>query len=214
MSLILWGSERGNSPYVLSCFVALHEKQLPFELRTLSLQNGEHRQPPFVGLSLTARVPVLLDGDLSLSESSAIVEYLDEKFPPPTYARVLPVDTVHRARARQVMAWVRSDVSALREERPTDYVFLPPAVVGSPPPLSPAGQAAAEKVVRVAGSLIPDAGGSLFDGWSIADTDLAMMLWRLSRTGYPLPAKVRDFADREWERPAVQAFVTLPRPPG
>ena len=130
MSLILWGSERGNSPYVLSCFVALREKQIPFELRTLSLQKGDQHQPPFVALSLTARVPVLVDGDLSLSESSAIVEYLDEKFPPPTYARVLPVDTVHRARARQVMAWVRSDVAALREERPTEYVFLPPAVVG------------------------------------------------------------------------------------
>lgn len=212
MSLILWGSELGNSPYVLSCFVALREKQIPFELRTLSLQRGEHRQAPFVGLSLTARVPVLVDGDLALSESSAIVEYLDEKFPPPTYARVLPVDTVHRARARQVMAWVRSDVQALREERSTEYVFLPPAVVGAPPSLSSDGQEAAEKVVRVADSLIPDGGGPLFDAWSIADTDLAMMLWRLSRTGYPLPPKVRDFADREWERPAVREFAALPRP--
>ncbi len=188
MSLILWGTEMGNSPYVLSCFVALREKQIPFELRTVSLQKGDHRQPPFVTLSLTARVPVLVDGDLSLSESSAIVEYLDEKFPPPTYARVLPVDTVHRARARQVMAWVRSDVAALREERSAEYVFLPAGRrrrrrrrCRLP------GQEAAEKVVRVASSLIPDGGGPLFDGWCIADTDLAMMLWRLSRTGYPLP---------------------------
>ena len=137
MSLILWGSELGNSPYVLSCFVALREKQVPFELRTLSLQKGEQHRPSFVALSLTARVPALVDGDLTLSESSAIVEYLDEKFPPPTYARVLPVDTVHRARARQVMAWVRSDVAALREERPTEYVFLPPAVVGRRPRCRP-----------------------------------------------------------------------------
>ncbi|HSS38846.1 MAG TPA: glutathione S-transferase N-terminal domain-containing protein, partial [Polyangia bacterium] len=79
MSLILWGSELGNSPYVLSCFVALREKQVPFELRTLSLQKGEQHRPSFVALSLTARVPALVDGDLTLSESSAIVEYLDEK---------------------------------------------------------------------------------------------------------------------------------------
>jgi len=238
MSLILWGSELGNSPYVLSCFVALREKQIPFELRTLSLQKGEQHRPPFVELSLTARVPVLVDGDLSLSESSAIIEYLDEKFPPPTYARVLPVDTVHRARARQVMAWVRSDVGPLREERSTEYVFdltgtlggfleppattplgkaqlrqrVPPAVVGAPGPLSPAAQQAADKVVRVATSLIPDGGGPLFDAWCIADTDLAMMLWRLSRTGYALPPKVREFADREWDRPSVREFVALPRP--
>ncbi len=211
MSLILWGSELGNSPYVLSCFVALREKQIPFELKRVSLQRGEQHQPSFVDLSLTARVPVLVDGELSLSESSAIVEYLDEKFPPPTYARVLPVDTVHRARARQVMAWVRSDVMALREERSTEYVFSPEAA-GAPPPLSPAGQQAAEKVVRVASSLIPDGGGPLFDAWSIADTDLAMMLWRLARTGYRLPTKVRDFADREWDRPSVREFAALPRP--
>ena len=66
--------------------------------------------------------------------------------------------------------------------------------------------------MRVADSLIPAGGGPLFDAWSIADTDLAMMLWRLSRTGYPLPAKLRDFADREWDRPSVRAFVALPRP--
>ena len=75
-----------------------------------------------------------------------------------------------------------------------------------------AGQRAAEKVVAVANALIPEGGGPLFDAWSIADTDLAMMLWRLSRTDYPLPAKVRDFADREWERPAVREFAALPRP--
>lgn len=212
MSLILWGNEMATSPYVLSCFVTLREKQIPFELRAISLQRRAHQAPPFVQLSLTSRVPVLVDGDLALSESSAIVEYLEEKFPPPGHARVLPVDTIHRARARQVMAWVRSDVMALREERPTDYVFGAPTVSGQPPPLSEAGRRAADKVVGIATALIPEGGGPLFDAWCIADTDLAMMLWRLSRTGYPLPPKVRAFADREWERPAVREFAALPRP--
>ena len=76
MGLVLRGSEMGNSPYVLSCFVALREKGLPFETRAVALQRGAQHQPAFVATSLTARVPVLEDGDLSLSESSAIVEYL------------------------------------------------------------------------------------------------------------------------------------------
>jgi glutathione S-transferase len=122
---------------------------------------------------------------------------------------VLPADLTRRARARQVMAWVRSDVGALREERSTEYVFLQPP---APPPLSAAGQRAAEKVVRIAGALVPEDGGPLFDDWCIADTDLAMMLWRLSRTGHPLPAKLLSFANAQWERPSVQAFVTQPRP--
>ena len=79
-------------------------------------------------------------------------------------------------------------------------------------PLSNAGQRAADKVIRIAGTLVPESGGPLFGAWCIADTDLAMMLWRLSRTGYPLPAKLRAFADAQWERPSVREFVAKPRP--
>ncbi len=211
MSLVLYGSEMWNSPYVLSCFVALREKNLPFETRIVALHRGAQHEAAFVGASLTARVPVLVDGALSFSESSAIVEYLEDRFPAPGHARVLPEDIGQRARARQVMAWVRSDVGALRDERSSEYVFFSPTAV-APPPLSDVGKRAAEKVVRIATTLIPASGGPLFGTWCIADTDLAMMLWRLSRTGYPLPDKVRDFADAEWERPSVREFVGMPRP--
>jgi glutathione S-transferase len=212
MSLVLYGSEMWNSPYVLSCFVALREKNLPFETRIVALQRGAQHEAAFVDASLTARVPVLVDGALSISESSAIVEYLEDRFPSPGHARVLPADISQRARARQVMAWVRSDVGALRDERSSEYVFFPPNALASPPPLSAVGQRAAEKVVRIATTLIPASAGPLFGAWCIADTDLAMMLWRLSRTGYPLPDKVRDFADAQWEHPSVRAFVAMPRP--
>jgi len=212
MSLVLHGSEMGNSPYVLACFVALREKGLPFEMRAVSLQRGAQHEPMFVATSLTARVPVLEDGGLSLSESSAIVEYLEEAYPPPSYPRLLPADLHARARARQVMAWVRSDVGALREERSSEYVFFPRDRLEPPGPLSPDGQAAAEKVVRIASRLIPDGAGPLFGPWCIADTDLAMMLWRLWRTDFPLPGKLRLYAETEWARPSVRAFVEQPRP--
>jgi glutathione S-transferase len=213
MSLVLFGSEMWNSPYVLSCFVALREKRLPFEMRIIDLQRGQQHAADYVGASLTARVPTLVDGGLSVSESSAIIEYLEDKFPAPEHPRLLPADIAARARARQVMAWVRSDVGALREERPSDHVFFPAGSVPPPSPLSKAGQRAAEKVVRIASALVPAGGGPLFGGaWSVADTDLAMMLWRLSKTGYDLPASVRAFADAEWERPAVREFAAMPRP--
>lgn len=212
MSLILYGSEMWNSPYVLSCFVALREKRLPFQMRIIALQRGEQHASAYVDASLTSRVPTLVDGALSVSESSAIIEYLEDKFPAPEHPRVLPADLAARARARQVMAWVRSDVGALRDERSSEHVFFPPGSIPAPAPLSAAGQRAAEKVVRIASALVPDGGGPLFGAWSVADTDLAMMLWRLSKTGYALPAKVRAFADAEWERPSVREFVAMPRP--
>jgi glutathione S-transferase len=212
MALVLYGSEMWNSPYVLSCFVALREKRLPFEMRTIALHTGAQHAPAYVDVSLTARVPALVDGDVSLSESSAIVEYLEDRFPAPEHPRVLPADVAQRARARQIMAWVRSDVGALRDERSTEYVFFEPSAVPSPPPLSAAGRRAADKVVRIATALVPEDGGPLFGAWCIADTDLAMMLWRLSRTGHPLPDKLRVFADAQWARPSVREFVAKPRP--
>ncbi|MDB4979343.1 MAG: putative glutathione S-transferase [Myxococcales bacterium] len=203
-----------NSPYVLSCFVALREKRLPFDMRIIALQRGEHREPDYVASSLTARVPTLVDGALSISESSAIVEYLEDKYPAPAHPRALPADLGQRARARQLMAWVRSDVGALRDERSSEHVFFRPGAVAPPAPLTEEGRSAAKKVVRIASAVIPEGGGPLFGGaWSIADTDLAMMLWRLWKTGYELPAKVRTFAEAEWARAAVREFAGMPRPP-
>ena len=108
---------------------------------------------------------------------------------------------------------MRSDLGALREERSSEYVFCPANAVPPLAPLTEAGQRAAEKAVRVASRVIPDGGGPLFGGaWCVADTDLAMMLWRLWKTGYALPEKLRAFAAAEWEREAVREFVAMERP--
>src|SRR5262245_6273748 len=98
------------SPYVCAAFVALTEKGLPFETREVKLHEREQKTASFVAASVTARVPVLEHGSLRLSESSAIVEYLDEAFPPPRHPAMLPADRRERARARQIMAWIRSDL--------------------------------------------------------------------------------------------------------
>src|SRR5690349_18648534 len=143
--LVLYADRFFISPYVFSCFVALREKNLPFELRTVGLDRKEQRTPAYERQSLTARVPLLCHGDFLLSESSAIVEYLEEAFPSPKYTRLLPENQRDRARARQVMAWLRSDLLALRDERPTSTFFYERASQ----PLSSAGQEAAQKLLRV-----------------------------------------------------------------
>ncbi len=211
--LILFGNSMWTSPYVLSAFVALTEKRLPFEVRLVALQEAAHRSADYVQTSFTARVPALVDGEFSLSESSAIVEYLEDRWPAPGHPPVLPGDLRDRARARQVMAWVRSDLGAIREERSAEYVFYPHDTLPPHAPLSSSARRALDKLVSVAERLIPADGDSMFGEWCIADTDLAMMLQRLVKTGEPLPHQVRLFAEREWQRPSVQAFVKAPRPP-
>src|SRR5262249_29784967 len=57
------------SPYVFSCFVALHEKGLPFETAPIALQDREQHDPTYRDRSLTARVPAIDDGGFWLSES-------------------------------------------------------------------------------------------------------------------------------------------------
>src|SRR4051812_1234294 len=111
------------SPYSYSAFVALTEKGLPFEAVELALDKGEQLQGTYPKQSLTGKIPCLDDAGFWLPESSAIVEYLDERFPAPQYARLMPDQVKDRARARMVMAFCRSDMTALREERPTSTMF-------------------------------------------------------------------------------------------
>jgi glutathione S-transferase len=210
--LVLHGNDMWTSPYVLSVFVALTEKGLPFQVRTVALHEGAQRSAAYLETSFTARVPALVDGNFSLSESSAIVEYLEEKWPPPGHPALLPRDLQRRARARQIMAWVRSDLMPIREERSAEYVFYPHDRLPPAKPLSRTAQRAARKLVTFAERLVPPDAGPLFGAWCIADTDLAMMLQRLLCTNEAVPGRLRAYAEREWQRPAVQGFVTHERP--
>jgi glutathione S-transferase len=208
--LTLYVDIRRASPYVMSVFVTLHEKELPFTIRLVNLKTREHHQLAYLEASLTARVPALKHGDFTLSESSAITEYLDERFAPPAHRAVYPVDLQARARARQIQAWLRSDLMPIREERSTEVIFFG----DKRPPLSREGKAAAERLFAVAESVLPPGGTNLFGEWSIADTDLALMLNRLVMHGDPVPERLAAYARHQWQRPSVQRWVQQPRQAG
>jgi glutathione S-transferase len=188
------------SPYAMWAFVALKEKRLPFTLKTVDLAAKQHHETGYEHLTLTGKVPALVHGDFALAESSAIIEYLEDVFPSPP---VLPADARQRARARQLQAWIRSDLTALREERPTTVIFKAPA----DKPLSEAGRAAADKLIRVAASLLGEGAGHLFGDWCIADTELALTLNRLAANGDAVPENLWRYVQAQWARPSVQAWL-------
>lgn len=194
-----------TSPYAMSVFVALREKGLAFETLTLDLDAGQNQAADYVQRSLTQRVPTLVDGDFALSESSAITEYLDQAYPE---TRVYPADVQQRARARQVQAWLRSDLLPIRQERSTLVVFCGQ----KRPPLSAEAQAAATKLISAAQALLADNREYLCGQWSIADVDLAVMLNRLILNGDAVPAELVAYAQRQWQRPSVREWVDLRRP--
>ena len=203
--VILYVNSQYSSPYALSVYATLIEKRVPFELRTVDLAAGEHLAQDYARLSLTSRVPTLAVGEFSLSESSAIVEYLEDAFPSPEFPSVYPASPEQKARARQIQAWVRSDLGALREERPTTVIFGDKNAA----PLTPQGRQAAEKLLAVADRLIDDQGNHVFGSWSIADVDLSVMLNRLYANGDPVPAKVKAYVDRQASRPCVEQWWAL-----
>ncbi|WP_374581311.1 glutathione transferase [Pseudoduganella sp.] len=201
MSLKLYVDSQFTSPYAISAFVALREKGLDFELETVDLEAGKNKELSYTGKALTGRVPCLVHNDFMLTESSAITEYLEEMFPAPEHRALYPVLPQKRAIARQIQAWVRSDLLALREERSTYTVFYKRAEQ----PLSPAAQAAADKLVHLAERVID--GPYLFGRWCIADTDLAIMLSRLVMNGDPVPQKLKDYVAHQWQRESLQDWL-------
>jgi glutathione S-transferase len=206
--LILFGDKDLASPYVMSVGIALAEKGLPYELERIDLSRKENLDDTYRTRSLTARVPTLVHGDFSLSESSAIDEYLEDRFPPPDYPPIYPFDLEKRARARQVQAWVRSDLMPIRIERNTTVVFFGARLK----PLSAEAQESASRLFSAVDALLPSGAENLFGDWCIADTDLALMLNRLAMHEDVMPDRLRDYARQQWSRPSVKDWLALDRP--
>ena len=204
-AITLWSDSDFFSPYVMAVYVALHEKGLPFSLKTVDLDKGANNQNNWRGYSLTRRVPVLEIDGFELSESSAITEYLEERFAPPEYERIYPHDLQKRARARQIQAWIRSDLMPIREERGTDVIFAG----AKKAPLSEKARDAAAKLFAIAGDLLSHGKPNLFGEWCIADADLALMLNRLVMHGDDVPELLANYATFQWQRSSVQRYVAL-----
>ena len=193
------------SPYALSAFVALRVKGLDVELDTIDLATRQNLDDDFFQTSVTSRVPTLIVDNFSISESSAIAEYLEELQPTPN---LYPQNIQDRAKARQIQAWLRSDLLALRQDRPTEVIFCKPTAEK----LTPAGKVAADKLIKSATLLLKDSKSNLFGSWSIADVDLALMLNRLIFNGDPVPSLLKQYAAQQWQHPAIQEWMAIKRP--
>ncbi|HKE16987.1 MAG TPA: glutathione transferase [Kofleriaceae bacterium] len=206
--LTLYGDALWESPYVFSAFVSLREKRLEFETKTFDLDRGEHRQPSFTEPTITGKVPALEHDGFWLTESLAIVEYLEERFPAPQHPAILPSSVEDRARARQLLGWLRFGTDLLRAERPTSSIYFEPVRT----PLSQRARANADALVRFTERLLSPGATALFSTWTVCDAELALMLRRLLANGDAVPERIRAYADAVWARPSVRAYVERERP--
>jgi glutathione S-transferase len=100
----------------------LKELDADFEFVPVNLRAGEHRRPDFLRLNPAGKVPVLVDGDLVLTESAAIVLYLAEKY---SDKGLLPSDPCERAQAYR---WILFAMTELEQPlwRIARHTFLYP----------------------------------------------------------------------------------------
>jgi glutathione S-transferase len=81
------------------------ESGLEVDEQLVDLMTGEHYQEPFASFNPNRLVPVLEDGDLRLTESSAILKYLADKISSPLY----PKDLRERAKVNEIMDWFNTN---------------------------------------------------------------------------------------------------------
>ena len=86
------------SPISRRVWLALCEKEIPFTSHIVNLKDGEQRSPEFLALNPFHHVPVIVDGDLRLFESIAILDYLEAEYPTPSL-----VPETHAAQAQMKM---------------------------------------------------------------------------------------------------------------
>ncbi|HKO94227.1 MAG TPA: glutathione S-transferase family protein [Polyangiaceae bacterium] len=81
------------------------ESGIKVEEQVVDLMQGEHLQAAFAAINPSKMVPVLEDGDLRLTESSAILKYLADKVESPAY----PKDLKKRAKVNEAMDWFNTN---------------------------------------------------------------------------------------------------------
>jgi maleylacetoacetate isomerase len=101
--------------------IALALKGLPWTPSYVHLVRGggEQHGEDYRKLNPQGRVPLLVDGDLTLSQSLAIIEYLDELHPTPA---LLPPDAAGRARVRSLAQLIACDIQPLQNISVTRYL--------------------------------------------------------------------------------------------
>ena len=116
--LTLYDYYRSTASYRVR--IALNLKNLTYEKKSIHLLEGEHRLPDYLAINPQGLVPVLQLADgTTLSQSLAIIAYLDETFPNPP---LLPANPLEKAQVRSLALTVACDIHPLNNVRVTQYL--------------------------------------------------------------------------------------------
>jgi glutathione S-transferase len=156
--------------------------------------------------SSAAKVPVLIDGDISIWDSLSIAEYLAERFPE---KNLWPADVGARAHARSICAEMHSGFTRLRGQMPMNVTAVLPGMGWNTGVQGDVDRIAAiwsETQAKFGG-----AGPFLFGTFTIADAFYAPVVSRFATYGVHLPDAAKTYAETILDLPAMQAWTAAAR---
>jgi glutathione S-transferase len=113
MTLKLVIGNKNYSSWSMRPWLALRANDIAFDEVFIPLYTGDADKKRILGFTRSGKVPALVDGDVTIWDSLAIIEYLAERFPE---KRLWPEDRAQRAHARSISAEMHSGFAALRNE--------------------------------------------------------------------------------------------------
>lgn len=198
MSLTLVLANKAYSSWSLRPFILMRHFAIPFDEVVIGLAQ-ETTRANILKYSPSARCPALIDGDLVVWDSLAIIEYVAEKFPD---LPLWPRERAERAIARSLAAEMHSGFQALRSNLPMNMRRavkrrdLTPEVVADVARIEAAWSDARQRF---------GAGGDfLFGDFSAADAMFAPVVNRLHVYDVPVSAESRAYMDAVMALPAYQ----------
>ena len=202
MALTLVIGNKNYSSWSMRPWLALRANDIAFEEIFIPLYTGAADKQRILDVSRAGKVPALVDGDITVWDSLAIIEYLAERFP---QARLWPEDRAARAHARSISAEMHSGFMALRSEcpmnlhRPIKPVALSDDARGN--------IARVQQIWSECRKRHGKSGPFLFGAFGGADAMFAPVVYRFHTYAIEVTPDVADYMKTMMAQPAVQEWT-------
>jgi len=214
MTLKLAIGNKNYSSWSMRPWLALRANDIAFEEIFIPLYTGDADKQRILGVTRSGKVPALVDGDITVWDSLAIIEYLAERFP---QARLWPEDRAGRAHARSISAEMHSGFMALRNECPMNlHRPIKPVALSDD---ARANIARVQQIWSECRQLHGKSGPFLFGGFSGADAMFAPVVYRFHTYAIEVTPDVADYmatmmahrAVQEWTRAGLAETLVIER---
>jgi glutathione S-transferase len=214
MALKLVIGNKNYSSWSMRPWLALRACGIAFDEVFIPLYTGEADKNRILAFTPSGKVPALVDGDVTIWDSLAIIEYVAERFP---QARLWPEDRAARAHARSISAEMHSGFMALRNEcgmnlhRPVGAIALSAD--------ARANIARIQQIWIECRERYGKSGPFLFGSFSGADAMFAPVVHRFRTYAIEVAPAARDYmaammalpAFQEWTRAALAETLVIER---